>query len=66
MKHSNDYLYGEGVEIPDIPADVIARRLAALSDNLEEILNHSYYTRDQTRVNAILKALKFWETIQEN
>ena len=66
MKHSNAYLYGDEVEVPDIPADVIARRLAALSDNLEELLNHSYYDRDQTRVNAVLKAITFWETIQEN
>ena len=66
MKHSNAYLYGEGIEIPEIPADIIARRLAALADNLEELLNHSYYDRDQARVNDVLKAIKFWETVQEN
>jgi len=66
VKHSNAYLYGEDIEVPEIPADIIARRLAALADNLEELLNHSYYDRDQARVNAVLKAIKFWNTIQEN
>ena len=65
MAKSNEYLYGEGVKVPEIPADVIVRRIELLKENLEELLEHSYYTRDGQRINDILAAIKFWETINE-
>jgi len=66
MKHTNEYLYGEEVEVPDIPAEIIMRRIEALKENLAELLEHSFYTRDGNRCNAVIKAIKFWETINEN
>jgi hypothetical protein len=65
MKHDNEYLYGSDVEVPEIPGDIIVRRLELLQDNLRELLDHSYHTRDGERVNAVLKAIDFWEKINE-
>ena len=57
---SNEYLYGSDVEVPEFPQDVIMRRIELLNDNLRELLEHSYYTRDNDRVAAVLKAIDFW------
>jgi len=59
----NSYLYGQDSEVPEIPNDVIMRRLELLKDNLESLLDHSYHTRDNNRVRAVLKAIDFWEKI---
>ncbi len=58
-----EYLYGEDIEIPAIPQEIIMRRIEILKDHLTEQLEHSYYTRDNSRVSAILKAISFWENI---
>jgi len=60
---SNEYLYGEDVEVPSIPEDVVMRRLEALKEHLAELLDHSYYTRDTKRVGSVLKAIDFWSSI---
>ncbi len=60
---TNEYLYGEGVEVPEIPQEIIVRRIELLKDNLATLLDHSYYVRDGVRCNSIIKAIKFWETI---
>ncbi len=60
---TNAYLYGEEVEVPEIPQEIIMRRIELLKDNLAELLDHSYYTRDGARVEKVLKAIRFWETI---
>ena len=62
---TNEYLYGKDIDVPEIPEDIIMRRIELLKDHLEELLDHSYHTRDGERVNAILKAIKFWETINK-
>ena len=61
--HSNIYLYNSN-EVPEIPAEVIMRRLELLKDNLEELLDHTYFARDYERVNAVLKAIKFYEELK--
>jgi hypothetical protein len=53
------YLYGIE-DVPEIPQDIIDRRIAVLEANLSKVLDHSFYTRDGRRANAILKAIKFW------
>ena len=63
MKLDNEYLYGVE-DVPSIPADIIMRRLELLKDNLEELLEHSYYIRDNDRVRAVLKAIKYWSSIK--
>ena len=61
----NIYLYDTD-DVPEIPNEIIVRRLELLKDNLAELLDHSYHTRDTARVNALLKAIKFWENINDN
>ena len=59
------YLYGVDVEVPEIPQEIIMRRVELLRDNLEELLDHSWHTRDANRCNKILKAIDFWEHIND-
>jgi len=60
------YLYGEDVEVPEIPNEIIVRRLELLNDHLTELLEVPWMTRDAEKCNAVLKGIKFWETINEN
>ncbi len=61
MIKTNKYLYGSDVEVPSLDAEVIMRRIELLSDHLSELLEHSYHTRDGERVDAVLKAINFWQ-----
>lgn len=64
MKHSNEYLYGTH-KVPEIPADVIMRRVELLDEHLGELLEVPYMQRDLKRVRAVEKAIRFWEKIGE-
>jgi len=59
---SNEYLYMDN-EVPEIPADIIIRRVEALNDTLEELMDVPYLQRDGARVRAVVKAIHFWEDI---
>ena len=62
----DSYLYGEDVEVPEIPSEIVMRRVELLKDHLAEKLEHSYHTRtseDSIQINKILKAIDFWEHI---
>ena len=63
MKIDNEYLYGVE-DVPSIPNDIIMRRLELLEDNLAELLEHSYYIRDNDRVVAVLETIKYWSNIK--
>ncbi len=65
MIKGNNYLYGADVDVPVIPADVIMRRIELLNDNLQELMSVSYVIRDTHRCNAIIKAISFWRSIQD-
>ncbi len=58
---TNEYLYGKDIEVPEIPRDIIIRRLELLNDNLEEILKVHYHARDTVRQRDIQSAINFWE-----
>ena len=60
---TNEYLYGEDIEVPNIPEDIINRRIKLLNRHLKRLLDVSYRERDLKRVSDILKAIKYWETI---
>ena len=60
---TNEYLYGKDVEVPEIPEDIIKRRIELLEEHLARLLEHSYHTRDGDHVNAVLKAIKFWNNL---
>jgi len=59
---SNLYLYNT-TEVPEIPAEVVVRRLELLKDNLAELLEHSYHIRDYERVAEVLEAISFWQDL---
>ena len=46
-----EYLYGEDAEVPEIPAEVVMRRIELLKDNLEELMK---------RCSDIEEAIDFW------
>jgi len=62
----NSYLYGDGVKVPDIPKETIEERIKLLNDNLAKQLAVEWHERDGVRCNAITKAIKFWESINDN
>lgn len=62
---TDEYLYGVEAEVPEVPSEVIVRRVELLKENLEELLDQSYHTRDGKRCNDIIKAISFWENINK-
>jgi hypothetical protein len=62
----NSYLYGENIQVPPVPDEIIRERVSLLESNLEELLNIHYLLRDGKRCNDIVKAIKFWESINES
>lgn len=64
---TNDYLYGKDAQVPDIPAEIIVRRIELLEEHLEELYaTTDYMTRDISRIRLVLEAIKFWSEINEN
>ena len=61
-----EYLYGEDVEVPEIPAEVIMRRVELLKEKRFELLEVNLLKRDGSRVNSITKAIDFWEALNES
>jgi len=61
---TNEYLYGNR-EVPEIPAEIIVRRIEELDDHLTELQEVHFSERDSTRVKAVKDAIEFWETIND-
>jgi hypothetical protein len=61
----NSYLYGEGVVVPLIPKETVDERIAILRAHLDELLEVDWRVRDGVRCNAIIKAIKFWENLND-
>ena len=61
----NTYLYGDYIDVPEIPSDIVMRRIELLNDNLAELLEVHYLNRDTVRCNTIIKAVRFWEKIND-
>ena len=62
---TNEHLYGTEIDVPEIPADIVMRRIELLKEHLAELLDHSYYTRDGKRCNDVMSAISFWEKIND-
>ncbi len=63
---SNKYLYGEDVEIDEIPAEVILSRVTPLREHLHELNSIPFAKRtyeDMKQINEVAKAVKFWQDI---
>ena len=63
---TNAYLYGEDVEVPEIPQEIVVKRIEALNYNLEKLQNVHYLERDMERIRAVIKAIRFWLNIDYN
>lgn len=59
---SNSYLYGVE-EVPEIPKEVVTTRIKLLKANLQTVVDIHYSKRDYKRQEDILKAIKFWENL---
>ena len=62
---TNEYLYGKEVEVPEIEAYVIMRRLELLKEHLSVLLEQDYMDRSTSQIIAVEKAISFWEKIGE-
>jgi len=61
-----EYLYGENVNVPEIPYGVINQRIALLNKHLTELLSVHYTKRDAKRVSAVVKAIDFWDKLNNS
>lgn len=62
---AQEYLYGKDIEVPEIPAELIMRRVELLKENRCELLKVDLHTRDGNRITNITNAITFWETLNE-
>ena len=63
---TNAYLYGEDIEVEEIPAEVILSRVVPLEEHFDEILEIPLEVRTYEQIvqmGEIAKAIKFWENI---
>ena len=63
MKHSNEYIYGEGVAVLPIPQEVIDDRLAKIEIQIYELQSLHYSERNMERKKILLEARDFWSLI---
>lgn len=61
---SNFYLYCTN-NVPDIPQDIIDKRIELLEIHLAKLLTENWLTRDGERVNAVCRAIEFWKNINK-
>jgi len=64
--HSNDYLYGEDVEVPEFQSYIIMRRIELLREHLDKLLMAHYTERDENRIQAVIKAIKWHQHIDKD
>ena len=62
---TNEYLYGEDIDIPPLDIVVLQQRIELLKTNLSILLDHSYHIRDNKRVSDVLKAIDFYEDLKK-
>ena len=58
----NKYLYGEDTPMA-IPEEVINNRLTILRRRLNVVMSQDYMNRDYSLKNDLVRAIKFWENI---
>ena len=61
---SNMYLYNTE-DVPDIPQEIIVRRLELLKDHLSELMDVPIEQRGKVRlrIHDVEKAISYWENI---
>ena len=56
----NAYLYGEGVEVPELDTHMIIRRIELLEEHRAALYNVHYMDREYEKISNIEKAITFW------
>ena len=59
---NDEYLYGR-TDVPEVPEEVICRRVELLKEHLDELLEVPHRERDTNRTNDVVNAIRFWENI---
>ena len=60
-----EFLYGDEIP-PDIPADIIMRRVQLLKEHQEILLAVDPMERETYRLHSVGKAISFWSSINKN
>lgn len=61
---SNLELYGTE-DVPEVPQDIVCRRLELLEDRLSDLLEVHYTLRDLEAVSMVRKAILHWQQIND-
>ena len=65
---TNAYLYGENVEVEEIPAEVILSRVTPLQEHFDELSNIPFDQRAYPQIvqmNEVSRAIDFWNSIND-
>jgi len=62
---SNEFLYGDETP-PDIPADIVARRVELLKEHQEILLAVDPMERETYRLHSVSKAISYWSSINRD
>lgn len=60
MRKSNSYLY-DTEDVPEIPKEVVDKRLKLLNTHLDKLLEVHYVNRNGKKVGDVMNAISFWE-----
>ena len=63
---TNHFLYGKDVEIPDIPEDIVMRRVELLKEHQDILLAVDPMERETYRLHSVGKAISYWQNINKD
>jgi len=61
---TNKELYGTE-DVPLVPKEVCNTRLELLKERMAELLSVNYMWQDNSTINEVEKAIKFWTTLRD-
>jgi len=61
---TNKELYGTE-DVPLVPKEVCNTRLELLKERMAELLSVHYLVQDNSTINEVEKAIKFWTTLRD-
>ena len=62
---TNEFLYGSEAP-PDIPADIVARRVELLKEHQDILLAVDPMKRETYRLHSVSKAISYWQNINKD
>jgi hypothetical protein len=61
---STEYLYGTK-NVIEVPQSIIDERIRLLNENLRVLLDVHYFGRDTQRIGDVMRAIEWWNKINE-